>query len=86
MLLNGLIVKIYYKKSLFYIITISIYENLKYMIIKENFWPFELIYYVVRKENIIYVKDWRLKMGLMLYFHIKLNYHFVFWLKKLKPW
>jgi hypothetical protein len=49
MLLNGVIVKIYYNESLFYIITISIYENLKYIIIKENFWTFELIYYVVGK-------------------------------------
>ena len=32
MLLHDLIVKVYYNESLFYIITISIYENLKYMI------------------------------------------------------
>jgi hypothetical protein len=56
-LLHDLIVKICYKESLFYTITISIYENLKYMIIRENFWIFELIYYVVGKENIVYVKD-----------------------------
>jgi hypothetical protein len=37
MLLHDLIVKVYYKESLFYNITISIYQNLKYMIIKENF-------------------------------------------------
>jgi len=37
MLLYDLIVKVYYKESLFYNITISIYQNLKYMIIKENF-------------------------------------------------
>jgi hypothetical protein len=37
MLLHVLIVKVCYKKSLFYIITISIYKNLKYMIIRENF-------------------------------------------------
>ena len=57
MLLHDLIVKVCYKESLFYIITISIYENLKYMIIRENFRIFELIQYVVGKENIIYVKD-----------------------------
>jgi len=39
----NLIVKVCYKESLFYIITISIYENLKYMVIRENFWTFELI-------------------------------------------
>jgi len=27
------------------------------MIIRENFWTFELIHYVVGKENIVYVKD-----------------------------
>jgi len=32
-----LIVKVCYNESLFYIITISIYENLKYMIIREKF-------------------------------------------------
>jgi hypothetical protein len=57
MLLHDLIVKVYYKESLFYIITISIYENLKYTILRENFWTFELIHYVVGKENIVYVKD-----------------------------
>jgi hypothetical protein len=36
-LFNDLIVKVCYNKSLFYIITINIYENLKYMIIRENF-------------------------------------------------
>ena len=36
MLLHDLIVKVCYTKSLFYIITISIYENLKYMIIKKK--------------------------------------------------
>jgi len=56
-LLHDLIVKICHKESLFYTITISRYKNLKYMIIRENFWIFELIYYVVGKENIVYVKD-----------------------------
>jgi hypothetical protein len=56
-MLHDLIVKICYKENLFYIITISIYENLKYMIIRENFWTFELIHYVVEKKNTIYVKD-----------------------------
>jgi hypothetical protein len=56
-MLHNLIVKICYKESLFYIITISIYENLKYMVIRKNFWTFELINYVGRKENIVYVKD-----------------------------
>jgi len=37
-LLHDLIFKVCYKENLFYIITISIYGNLKYMIIKENFW------------------------------------------------
>jgi hypothetical protein len=37
MLLHDLIVKVCYNKSLFYIITISIYKNLKYMITRENF-------------------------------------------------
>ena len=37
MLLHDLIVNIYYNESLFYIITISIYKNLKYIIIRENF-------------------------------------------------
>jgi hypothetical protein len=36
-MLHDLIIKVCYKESLFYIITISIYENLKYMIIRENF-------------------------------------------------
>jgi hypothetical protein len=36
MLLDDLIVKVCYNESLFYIITISIYKNLKYMIIREN--------------------------------------------------
>jgi len=57
MLLHGFIVKVCYNEDLFYIITISIYENLKYTSIRENFWIFKLIYYVVGKENIIYVKD-----------------------------
>jgi hypothetical protein len=48
MLLHNLIVKVCYEESLFYIITISIYGN---------FWTFELIHYVVGKENIVYVKD-----------------------------
>jgi len=57
-MLHDLIVKVCYKESLlFYIITISIYENLKYMIIRENFWIFELMHYVVGKENTVYVKD-----------------------------
>jgi hypothetical protein len=56
-MLYDLIAKVYNKKSLFYIRTISIYENLKYMIIGENFWTFELIHYVVGKENTIYVKE-----------------------------
>ena len=53
MLLHDLIVKVCYKKSLLHIITISTYENLKYMIIRENFWIFELIYYVseIKKKN-----------------------------------
>jgi hypothetical protein len=55
--LHDLIVKVCYKENLFYIITTSIYENLKYMIMRENFWTFELIHYVVGKENTIYVKD-----------------------------
>ena len=37
MMLHDLIVKVYYMESLFYIITISIYENLKYIFIRENF-------------------------------------------------
>jgi hypothetical protein len=57
MLLHVLIIKVCYNDILFYIITISIYKNLKYMIIRENFWTFELIHYVVGKENIVYVKD-----------------------------
>jgi hypothetical protein len=57
MLLHELIIKVCYKESLFYIITISIYKNLKYMIIRENFLTFELIYYIIGKENIVYVKD-----------------------------
>ena len=56
-MLHDLIVKVCYKENLFYIITTSIYENLKYMIMRENFWTFELIHYVVGKENTIYVKD-----------------------------
>ena len=36
-MLHNLIVKVCYKESLFYIIIISRYKNLKYMIIKENF-------------------------------------------------
>jgi len=55
-MLHDLIVKVCYNESLFYIITISIYENLKYTIIREKFWTFELIHYVVGKENIVYVK------------------------------
>jgi hypothetical protein len=55
-LVRDLIVKVCYKESLIYIITISIYENLRYMIIRENFWTFELIHYVVGKENIVYKK------------------------------
>jgi hypothetical protein len=47
MLLHDLIVKVCYNKSLFYIITISIYKI---------FWTFELIHYVVGKK-IVYVKD-----------------------------
>jgi hypothetical protein len=35
-MLHNLIVKVCYNESLFYIITISIYENLKYMITREN--------------------------------------------------
>jgi hypothetical protein len=57
MLVHDLIVKVCYKESLIYIITISIYEILRYMIIIENFWTFELIHYVVGKENIVYVKN-----------------------------
>jgi hypothetical protein len=57
MLLHYLIVKVCYKESLFYFITISIYKNLKYRITRENFWTFELIDYFVGKENIVYVKD-----------------------------
>jgi hypothetical protein len=57
MLLHDLIVKVCYKESLFYIIIISIYENLKYIIITENFWTFKLIHYVIGKENTIYIKD-----------------------------
>jgi len=57
MLLHDLIIKVYYRESLFYIIIISIYENLKYIIITEKFWTFKLIDYVVGKENTIYVKD-----------------------------
>jgi hypothetical protein len=56
-MLYDLIVKFYHKESLFYIRTISIYENLKYIIIRENFWTFELIHYVVGKENTIYIKE-----------------------------
>jgi hypothetical protein len=56
-MLHDLIVKVCYNESLFYITTISIYENLKYMIIKQKFWIFELIHYVVGKKNIVYVKD-----------------------------
>jgi len=37
-MLHDLIVKVCYKESLFYIITISVYTNLKYMIIIEKFW------------------------------------------------
>jgi hypothetical protein len=33
-----------------------------------------------------FFKLWRLGMRLMLFFHIKLNYHFALWLKKMKPW
>jgi len=36
-MLHNLIVKFCYNESLFYIITINIYENLKYMIIREKF-------------------------------------------------
>ena len=36
-MLHNLIVKICYKESLFYIITISIYKNLKYMVMRKNF-------------------------------------------------
>jgi hypothetical protein len=50
MLLHDLIVKVCYNESLFYIITINIYDNLKYMIIRENFWTFELIHYVAEKK------------------------------------
>jgi hypothetical protein len=57
MLLHDLIVKVCYNESLFYIITINIYDNLKYMIIRENFWTFELIHYVAEKNNTVYVKD-----------------------------
>jgi hypothetical protein len=57
MLLHDLIVKVYYNESLFYIITISICKILKHMIIRENIWTFELMHYVVEKENIVYVKD-----------------------------
>jgi hypothetical protein len=57
MLLHDLTVKVCYKESLFYIIIISIYENLKYIIITENFWTFKLIHYVIGKENTIYIKD-----------------------------
>jgi len=56
-MLHDLIVKVCYKESLFYIIIISIYENLKYIIITENFWTFKLIHYVIGKENTIYIKD-----------------------------
>jgi hypothetical protein len=55
-LLYDLIIKVCYNESLFYIITISIYKNLNYMIIRENFWTLELIHYVVREKNIVYVK------------------------------
>jgi hypothetical protein len=40
-MLHDLVVKVYYKESLFYIITISTYKKLKYMIISRkllNFW------------------------------------------------
>ena len=55
-MLHDLIVKVCYNESLFYIITINICKILKYMIIRENIWTFELIHYVVEKENIVYVK------------------------------
>jgi hypothetical protein len=35
-MLHDLVIKVYYKESLFYIITISTYKKLKYMIIREN--------------------------------------------------
>ena len=57
-MLHDLVIKVYYKESLFYIIiTISTYKKLKYMIIRENCKTFKLIHYVVGKENTINVKD-----------------------------
>jgi hypothetical protein len=37
-MLHDLIVKVCYKESLFYIITINVYTNLKYMIITKKNW------------------------------------------------